>query len=140
MTRPDAFHAPMAASPSTRDRAIRAFGLRALGHRTTDGDSHGLGIASAAAALEYDIDDGLLQIRIDGPLDLRCAFALLRIGQTADESIGACTFDLTGVDRIFDSGIAALALVARELKHKGVGRVQIQGIDLDSAILQPYLN
>lgn len=140
MTRPDLFHAPMAALPSKQDQSISAFGLQALGQQTTYGDSQGLGIASAAAALEYDIDAGLLRIRIDGPLDLRCAFALLRICQTVDESIDACTFDLTGVDRIFDSGIAALALVARELKQNGVGRVQIRGIDLDSAILQPYLN
>ncbi|CRI63482.1 hypothetical protein THIOKS11330005 [Thiocapsa sp. KS1] len=136
MTRPDSFHAPMAssASPSKRDQAISAFGPQ-----TTYRDSQGLGIASAAAALEYDIDDGLLQIRIDGPLDLRCAFALLRIGQTVDESIGACTLDLTGVDRIFDSGIAALALVLRELKRNGVGRIRIHGLERGSVILQPYL-
>ena len=136
MTRPDSLHGPMAsaASPSTRDQAISAFG-----RQTTYRDFQGLGIASAAAALEYDIDDGLLQIRIDGPLDLRCAFALLRIGQTVDESIDACTFDLTGADRIFDSGIAALALVLRELKRNGVGRIRILGLERDSAILQPYL-
>jgi ABC-type transporter Mla MlaB component len=56
-----------------------------------------------------------------------------------DESIGACTLDLTGVDRIFDSGIAALALVLRELKRNGVGRIRIQGLERGSVILPPNL-
>jgi ABC-type transporter Mla MlaB component len=61
------------------------------------------------------------------------------MGQAVDESIDACTLDLTGVDRIFDSGIAALVLVARALKDKGVEQIRIFGLDIDSATLKPLL-
>ncbi|HSO84490.1 STAS domain-containing protein [Thiocapsa sp.] len=142
MTRIDSLHARTAssASPSKADQAIRILGFHDVGRQGADRTGHHTpGIAAPAADLDYEIDDGVLRIRIDGPLDLRCAFALLLIGQAVDESIDACTLDLTGVDRIFDSGIAALVLVARELKQKGVEQIRIHGLDLHSATLQPFL-
>jgi ABC-type transporter Mla MlaB component len=142
MTTLDSMQALMAssASPSNRDRTIRVRGRRNTDTQWADGPtSLRRGIASPPADLEYEVEEGILRIRIDGPLDLRCAFALLLIGQTVDDSIDACTLDLTGVDQVFDSGIAALVLVAKELTRKGVGRIRIQGLDLESPTLQPFL-
>jgi ABC-type transporter Mla MlaB component len=142
MTRTDTMCAPTAFSalPSKSDEAIRIRGLQDVGRHGADHSGHRTaGIATPAADLDYEIDHGHLQIRIDGPLDLRCAFALLLIAQTVDESIHACTLDITSVDRIFDSGIAALVLVTRALKTKGVEQIRIHGLNLDSPTLQPFL-
>lgn len=92
-----------------------------------------------AADLDYDIQEGVLYIRIKGPLDLRCIFQLLAIGKTADEGIRRCVLDLTGVNKIFDSGVAALILLARELTERGVGRIHIQEPDLNRTALSPYI-
>jgi ABC-type transporter Mla MlaB component len=136
MRAPTAF----SALQSKGNQAIRIPGGHHVGRQGADRTGNRTsGIASPAADLDYEIDDGHLQIRIDGPLDLRCAFALLLIGQTVDKSIVACTLDLTSVDRIFDSGIAALVLVTRALKEKGVKKIRIHGLDLDSATLKPFL-
>ena len=142
MTRLDSMRATTASSAlqSKGDQATRIRGLQDLGRRDADRTSTlTTGIATPAADLDYEIHDGHLRIRIDGSLDLRCAFALLLMGQAVDESIDACTLDLTGVDRIFDSGIAALVLVARALKDKGVEQIRIYGLDIDSATLKPLL-
>ena len=92
-----------------------------------------------AADLDYDIQEGVLYIRIKGPLDLRCIFQLLAIGKTADEGITSCVLDLTGVNKVFDSGIAALILLTRELAERGVGRLHIQGPDLNRTALSPCI-
>ena len=92
-----------------------------------------------AADLDYDIQEGVLYIRIRGPLDLRCIFQLIAIGKTADEGIRRCVLDLTGVNKIFDSGVAALILLARELSERGVDHLHIQGPDLNRTVLSPYI-
>ncbi|NCC28337.1 MAG: hypothetical protein EOM22_09385 [Gammaproteobacteria bacterium] len=142
MTRLDSMRAQTAYSalPSKDDQAIRIRGRYDVARQGPDRTGKRTqGFATSAADLDYEIDDGHLHIRIDGSLDLRCAFALLLIGQAVDESIDACTLDLTSVDRIFDSGIAALVLVAKALKDKGVAQIRIRGLDLESATLQPFL-
>jgi ABC-type transporter Mla MlaB component len=93
-----------------------------------------------AADLDYDIQEGVLYIRIRGPLDLRCIFQLIAIGKTADEGITSCVLDLTGVNKVFDSGVAALILLARELTERGIGRIHIQEPDLNRTALSPYIN
>ena len=92
-----------------------------------------------AADLDYDIQEGVLYIRIRGPLDLRCIFQLIAIGKTADEGIRRCVLDLTGVNKIFDSGVAALILLARELSERGVDHLHIQGPDLKRTALSPCI-
>ncbi len=92
-----------------------------------------------AADLDYDIQEGVLYIRIRGPLDLRCIFQLIAIGKTADEGITSCVLDLTGVNKVFDSGVAALILLARELTERGIGRIHIQEPDLNPTALSPYI-
>lgn len=92
-----------------------------------------------AADLDYDIQGGVLYIRIRGPLDLRCIFQLIAIGKTADESITSCVLDLRGVNKIFDSGVAALILLARELTERGVGHIHIQEPDINRTALSPYI-
>lgn len=82
--------------------------------------------ANRVATLDYSISDGTLSIRIIGPLDLRCAFPLLRIGQAIDGSISTCVLDLTQVDRLLDSGIAALMLVSEQLARDGVKTIQVR--------------
>jgi ABC-type transporter Mla MlaB component len=82
--------------------------------------------ANRVATLDYSISDGTLSIRISGPLDLRCAFPLLRIGQAIDGSISTCVLDLTQVDRLLDSGIAALMLVSEQLARDGVKTIRVR--------------
>jgi ABC-type transporter Mla MlaB component len=142
MTRLDSMRAPTASSAlqSKGDQTIRIHGPYDVARQGPDRTGKPTpGIATPAADLDYEIEDGHLRIRIDGSLDLRCAFALLLIGQAADKSIDSCTLDLTSVDRIFDSGIAALVLVARALKDKGVEQIRIYGLDLDSMTLKSFL-
>lgn len=92
-----------------------------------------------AADLSYVIQDGVLRIDVSGPMDLRCVFRLLRIGQAVDDSISECVLDLTNVDRVFDSGVAALILLSKELMIRGVKTIRIDGRKLESAALKPYL-
>ncbi len=92
-----------------------------------------------AADLDYDIQEEVLNIRIRGPLDLRCIFQLIAIGKAADEGIRRCVLDLTGVNKIFDSGVAGLILFARVLTKRGIGRLHIQGPDLNRSALPPYI-
>lgn len=93
----------------------------------------------ATAELDYSIEQGTLRIGVCGPLDLRCLFRLLGIGQAVDDSISECLIDLRGVDRVFDSGIAALVLLARELTTRGVARIRILGLSDRTGALSPYL-
>ena len=98
-----------------------------------DGDNLGL-----AADIDYDIHDGVLSIAVRGPLDLRCTTRLLAISRAADDSIASCRLILDGVTRVFDSGIAALILLAKVLTHRGVDRIRIEGLDLNRPSLSPY--
>jgi ABC-type transporter Mla MlaB component len=82
--------------------------------------------ANRMATLDYSISDGTLSIRIAGPLDLRCAFPLLRVGQAIDGSITTCILDVTEVDRLLDSGIAALMLVSEQLARDGVQTIRLR--------------
>jgi len=92
-----------------------------------------------AADIDYDVQDGELRIQVAGPLDVRCTSPLLAIGQAVDESIIACRLCLEGVTRVFDSGIAALLLLAKAMTRKGI-RMRIEGLDLDRPSLSPYRN
>mgnify|MGYP001765407326 CR=1 FL=1 len=91
-----------------------------------------------AADIDYDIDNGVLSIAVRGPLDLRCTTRLLAISRAADDSIASCRLILDGVTRVFDSGIAALILLAKVLTHRGVDRIRIEGLDLNRPSLSPY--
>jgi len=90
-----------------------------------------------AADIDYEVQDGLLRIRVAGPLDARCTSRLLAIGRAVDDSISACRLSLGGVTRVLDSGIAALKLLARALTRKGVG-IRLEGLDLDQATPSHY--
>lgn len=94
--------------------------------------------SNLAADIDYDIADHCLRIHIGGPLDLRCAFRLMAIAQAVDDSISQAVLDLTGVTQIFDSGVAALILFAKELTKRGVSGIRTQGLDLDKSTLSPY--
>ncbi|NCA70238.1 MAG: hypothetical protein EOM91_09030 [Sphingobacteriia bacterium] len=104
------------------------------GALAADGDA-----ADVSADLDYRIEEGTLRIHVFGPLDLRCVFRLLGIGRAVDDSIRECLIDLSGVSRVFDSGVAALVLFAHELTKSGVAKIRIRGYELRSASLLPYL-
>lgn len=118
---------PIARSHSARDAAI------SLGMADRPEPSTG-------AVLDYSIDAGHLHIDVKGVLDLRCAFALLLIVKTVDDSIHSCVLDVSAVEEVFDSGVAALILATNALKDSGVGQVEIHGIDSDSVVLKPYIH
>ncbi len=104
-----------------------------IGGTEVEGENLGL-----AADIDYDIDNGVLSIAVRGPLDLRCTTRLLAISRAADESIASCRLILDEVTRVFDSGIAALILLAKALTHRGVDRIRIEGLDLNRPSLSPY--
>jgi ABC-type transporter Mla MlaB component len=103
------------------------------------GEAGDQGGFSRSAEVDYRLKDGTLHIQIEGPLDLRCLFRLICIGQAVDDSIFECVLDLTGVDQVFDSGLAALLVLSKELTRRGVERIRIQGIELESPTLSPFL-
>ena len=79
-----------------------------------------------------------MRISITGPLDLRCAFRLLAIAHAVDDSINQSVLDLTGVNQIFDFGVATLILLTQDFTKRGIVGIRTQGLDFDSATLSPY--
>jgi ABC-type transporter Mla MlaB component len=120
MTR-DTFKEGGANEPSIELDWRRLQGRSAMLARAQDHDD-----ANRVATLDYSISEGTLSIRIAGPLDLRCAFPLLRVGQAIDGSISTCILDVTKVDRLLDSGIAALMLVSEQLARDGVQTIRVR--------------
>jgi ABC-type transporter Mla MlaB component len=136
MTHREDKHGPRRPARSWRS-PDRSLGLDATrGQRATGTD---WGDVHDCASLDYTLEEGLLQIRISGPLDLRCAFVLQGLVQAIDDSVHGCILDLSGVDRVFDSGIAILLLAVGALQREGIEDIRIQGIDLDTALLRPFL-
>lgn len=134
MTRLESNHPPKP-SPAVRDAA-----LSRIASRHSAALDHNSSLVSDTTELDYSVDAGRLRIDVSGPLDLRCWFRLLGIGQAVDDSISECLIDLSHVDRVFDSGIAALVVLARELTKRGVARIRIHGLHHDNtASLAPYL-
>jgi ABC-type transporter Mla MlaB component len=123
----------LAMTVGARDKIARR---AALARGQDAGDGCGI---SRSAEVDYRVNDGTLHIQVEGPLDLRCLFRLICIGQAVDDSISECVLDLTGVDQIFDSGLAALLVLSKELTQRGVERIRIQGIELESPTLSPFL-
>ena len=80
--------------------------------------------------LDYRVQDGLLQVQLYGPLDLRCHAHLLSLADAVDASIQACVLDLSGVDYVFDSGLVAIVLLREALAERGVTSLTIKGFDL----------
>jgi len=94
--------------------------------------------SSRAADIAYDVHKGDLCITVKGPLDLRCIFRFLAIARAVEDGIAACRLNLEGVTWVFDSGIAALILLAKALTRKGIDKIRIDGLDLDQPGLSPY--
>jgi ABC-type transporter Mla MlaB component len=124
---------PLAMTVGAQDRIARRAAVARAGEAGDQCDF------SRSAEIDYRVNDGTLHIQVEGPLDLRCLFRLICIGQAVDDSISECVLDLTGVDQVFDSGLAALLVLSRELTRRGVERIRIQGIKLESPTLSPFL-
>jgi len=61
----------------------------------------------------------LLDLSFDGNLDLTVTHAVCGLVPQVRSSLKTCIMDLTRVDRVFDSGIALLRMLSRELHRAG---------------------
>jgi ABC-type transporter Mla MlaB component len=63
--------------------------------------------------------EGRLELRIDGNLDISVTQGICDVCRRASPRLTTCIVDLSGVDRVFDSGIALLQMLHRRLSALG---------------------
>ena len=64
-------------------------------------------------------EEDLLDLSFDGNLDLTVTNAVCGIVPQIQDRLKTCIMDLTRVDRVFDSGIALLRMLSRDLHRVG---------------------
>lgn len=67
----------------------------------------------------YIEDEDRLDLTFDGNLDLSISVEICRICQRVTTELRICVVDLSGVDRVFDSGVALLRMLCRRLRELG---------------------
>jgi anti-anti-sigma regulatory factor len=64
-------------------------------------------------------EQDLLDLSFEGNLDLTVTHAVFGIVPQIQDELKTCIMDLTQVDRVFDSGIALLRMLSRNLHQMG---------------------
>lgn len=64
-------------------------------------------------------EEALLDLSFDGNLDLTVTHAVCGVVPQLQSRLKTCIMDLTRVDRVFDSGIALLRMLSRDLHQVG---------------------
>jgi ABC-type transporter Mla MlaB component len=67
----------------------------------------------------YIRDEDRLDITFDGNLDFSLSGDIFRICKHPPRNLRSCILDLSGVSRVFDSGVALLQLLSRQLSQSG---------------------
>ncbi|WP_295385171.1 STAS domain-containing protein [uncultured Thiodictyon sp.] len=67
----------------------------------------------------YTPDDDLLELAFEGTLDLTMSNEVFGIDPQFRNGLRTCIMDLTRVDLVFDSGIALLSMLSRDLRRSG---------------------
>jgi ABC-type transporter Mla MlaB component len=67
----------------------------------------------------YIREEDRLDITFDGNLDFSLSSDIFRICKHPPNNLRACTLDLSGVNRVFDSGVALLQVLSRRLAQSG---------------------
>jgi ABC-type transporter Mla MlaB component len=69
--------------------------------------------------LSYIAQENRLDLRFEGNLDLTVSQTVCDICKTIPTDLTACIIDLTGIERLFDSGVALLQKLYRRLVEIG---------------------
>lgn len=67
----------------------------------------------------YIAEEDRLDLTFAGNLDVSVARELFNICDHASADLKSCIVDLTGVDRVFDSGVGLLQMFCRRLNERG---------------------
>jgi len=70
-------------------------------------------------------DANSLHLCVQGNLDFSLAPDIFRICESATASTRSCVVDLSSVDRVFDSGVAMLHWLFREMGERGAAVVVV---------------
>lgn len=68
---------------------------------------------------DYIDEEGRLDLHFDGNLDLTVSQGICEVCREALPDLRSCIIDLSGVERIFDSGIALLKMLYGRLRELG---------------------
>jgi anti-anti-sigma regulatory factor len=76
-------------------------------------------------SVSFGPKDERLDLYFNGNLDITVSHELCRIGAHIPASLRTCVMDLTGVQRVFDSGIALLRMLSAKLHRVGASVVVV---------------
>lgn len=68
----------------------------------------------------YAPHEALLSLRFEGNLDVSAAMPVCDLCRRVPRDLERCVLDLSGVERVFDSGIALLQMLSRRVAGRGV--------------------
>ena len=69
------------------------------------------------------LEEDRLDLSFDGNLDISVSQAVCDLCHSVTPDVKSCVVDLSGVERVFDSGLALLHLLARRLHDLGATMV-----------------
>lgn len=72
-----------------------------------------------AVSVSYAPHEALLSLRFDGNLDVSAAMPVCDLCRRVPRDLERCVLDLSGVERVFDSGIALLQMLYRRVAGRG---------------------
>ncbi len=78
-------------------------------------------------SISHNLQGDTLFVEVTGDLDLRSTMTLEALVRSSRMRFKHCVLDLTRVDRIFDSGVAAVMVFCGQLKRIGLGCPEIKG-------------
>jgi ABC-type transporter Mla MlaB component len=73
-----------------------------------------------SVSVSYAPHEALLSLRFDGNLDVSAAMPVCDLCRRVPRDLERCVLDLSGVERVFDSGIALLQMLYRRVVGRGV--------------------
>lgn len=72
-----------------------------------------------SVSVSYAPHEALLSLRFEGNLDVSAAMPVCDLCRRVPRDLERCVLDLSGVERVFDSGIALLQMLYRRVAGRG---------------------
>ena len=72
-----------------------------------------------SVSVNYAPHEALVSLRFEGNLDVSAAMPVCDLCRRVPRDLERCVLDLSGVERVFDSGIALLQMLYRRLVGRG---------------------
>jgi ABC-type transporter Mla MlaB component len=72
-----------------------------------------------SVSVSYAPHKALLNLRFEGNLDISAAMPVCDLCRRVPRDLDLCVLDLSGVERVFDSGVALLQMLYRRLSRTG---------------------